>query len=114
MIKKDQINAQYPWIFIYFFRVISAVGAAILLFAFCCFWILQLEDKLGGWFIDNGFLIDTETKLSLSQYRFYPAGGYQFTKSVNFQFGYLIIARSSATHHRLQFLLTHNIYFYEK
>lgn len=61
----------------------------------------------------NEFLVDTEPKLSFSQNRFYLAGGYQLTKSFNFQFGYLIISRSSTVHHRLQFLLTHKLYFYE-
>lgn len=62
----------------------------------------------------NEFLIDTAPKLQLSQNRFYLAGGYQFTKSLNFQFGYLFISRSSTTHHRLQFLLTHKLYFYKR
>ena len=62
----------------------------------------------------NEFLIDTEPKLNFSQNRFYLAGGYQFTKSINFQFGYLTISRASTVHHRLQFFLTHKLYFYEK
>lgn len=62
----------------------------------------------------NEFLVDTEPKLSLSQNRFYLAGGYQFSKSLNFQFGYLFISRTSNTHHRLQFFLTLKLYFYAR
>lgn len=70
----------------------------------------------GTFFINtfNEFLVDTEPKLSFSQNRFYIAGGYQFTKSLNFQFGYLIISRSTTTHNRLQFLLTQKLWFYDK
>ncbi len=49
----------------------------------------------------NEFMIDTEPKLNFSQNRFYVAAGYQFTKSLNFQFGYLTIARESTVHRRL-------------
>ena len=62
----------------------------------------------------NEFLVDTAPRLQLSQNRFYLAGGYQFTKDLNFQFGYLFISRSSSTHNRLQFFLTHKLYFYER
>lgn len=62
----------------------------------------------------NEFLVDTKPRLALSQNRFYLAGGYQFSKNLNFQFGYLFISRASTTHHRLQFFLTHKLYFYER
>ncbi len=62
----------------------------------------------------NEFLIDTEPKLSFSQNRFYVAGGYQITKGLNFQFGYLTISRASTVHRRLQFFITHKLYFYDK
>ena len=62
----------------------------------------------------NEFLVDTKPTLTFSQNRFYLAGGYQFNKSLNFQFGYLFISRTSTTHHRLQFLLTQKLYFYDR
>lgn len=62
----------------------------------------------------NEFMVDTKPKLALSQNRFYVAGGYQFSNSLNFQFGYLIISRTTSTHRRLQFLLTHKLYFYDR
>jgi hypothetical protein len=62
----------------------------------------------------NEFLVDTEPQLSFSQNRFYIAGGYHFTKSLNFQLGYLFISRTSTVHHRLQFFLTQRLFFYEK
>ena len=70
----------------------------------------------GAWFFNvfNEFLIDTNPELAMSQNRFYFAGGYQFNKSLNFQLGYLIISRPTTTHHRLQFFLTHKLFFYEK
>ena len=92
MIKKDQISAQYTWIFIQFFSINRAIGAALLLLTFSVSGFCQSENEFDSWFIYNGFLIVAETKLSLSQYRFYPARGYQFTKRLNLQFGYLIIA----------------------
>jgi len=62
----------------------------------------------------NEIMVDTEPKLQVSQNRVYFAGGYQFSKSLNFQLGYLFVSRTSNTHHRLQFFLTHKLYFYEK
>ena len=58
------------------------------------------------------FLIDTQPKLSLSQNRFYLAGGYQFNKDLNLQVGYMIILREASTHRRLQFFITHKLYLY--
>lgn len=60
----------------------------------------------------NEFMIDTEPRLNFSQNRFYIAGGYYFTKYLNFQFGYLIISRESTVHKRLQFFLTHKLFFF--
>ena len=72
--------------------------------------------KKGTFFMNtfNEFMVDTKPDLQLSQNRFYVAGGYQFSKSLNFQFGYLLISRSSANYNRLQFFLTHKLYFYDR
>jgi hypothetical protein len=74
-----------------------------------------IADK-GVFFVNtfNEFLVDTEPRLSFNQNRFYFAGGYHFTKYLNFQFGYLIVSRASTVHHRLQFFLTHRLFFYDK
>ena len=61
----------------------------------------------------NEFLIDTQPQLMLSQDRVYGAFGYQFTDHLNFQLGYLAIFRSTTTHSRLQFFLTHKFFFYD-
>ncbi len=68
----------------------------------------------GGLFINtlNEFLIDTKPNLYFSQNRFYVALGYQFTKNVNLQVGYLNIMRETSVHHRMNFLLTHKLFFY--
>jgi hypothetical protein len=62
----------------------------------------------------NEFLIETEPTLQFDQNRFYIAGGYHFSKYLNFQFGYLFISREETTHKRLQFFLTQKLFFYEK
>lgn len=60
----------------------------------------------------NEFLIDTKPELMLSQDRVYGAFGYQFTEYLNFQVGYMAVFRSTTTHSRLQFFLTHKFFFY--
>lgn len=62
----------------------------------------------------NEFLIETEPRLQFDHNRFYIAGGYHFTKHLNFQFGYLFVSREETTHNRLQFFLTQKLFFYEK
>ena len=64
--------------------------------------------------VGNEFLLDTKPKLNFSQNRLYAMLGYQFTSSLNFQFGYMYIARSASQNwHRLQFFLTQKLFFYE-
>ena len=64
--------------------------------------------------VGNEFLIDTKPALQFSQNRLYAMLGYQFTSSLNFQFGYMYIARSASPNwHRLQFFLTQKLFFYE-
>ena len=61
----------------------------------------------------NEIMIDTKPALNFSQDRIYLAGGYQFNKALNLQVGYLAILRRDSVHHRLQFFITHKLYFYE-
>jgi len=60
------------------------------------------------------FMVDTQPELGLSQMRNYFAGGYQFTDNLNLQVGYMAISRTGSVHHRLQFFLTHKLYFFDK
>ncbi|RLD20330.1 MAG: hypothetical protein DRI71_10535 [Bacteroidetes bacterium] len=60
------------------------------------------------------FMVDTKPSVALSQLRNYFAGGYQFTDNLNLQLGYMVISRTTSVHHRLQFFLTHKLFFYEK
>jgi hypothetical protein len=63
----------------------------------------------------NDFLIDTKPSLVFNQNRLYLMIGYQFTPAFNFQFGYMYIAIPAADNlHRLQFFLTHKLYFFER
>lgn len=65
--------------------------------------------------VGNEIMVDTQKELNLSQNRTYALLGYQFTGGLNFQFGYMYIARPDANGlHRLQFFLTQKLYFYEK
>ena len=61
----------------------------------------------------NEIMIDTNPAFNFSQDRIYLAGGYQFNKALNLQVGYLAILRPDLVHHRLQFFVTHKLYFYE-
>jgi len=61
----------------------------------------------------NEIMIDTKPGFNFSQNRIYLAGGYQFNKALNLQVGYLAILRTGTVHHRLQFFITHKLYFYE-
>jgi hypothetical protein len=64
--------------------------------------------------VGNEFLLDTKPELIFSQNRLYAMLGYQFTSSLNFQFGYMYIARSAVPNwHRLQLFLTQKLFFYE-
>lgn len=68
----------------------------------------------GVWFINmnNEIMMDLGPALGLSQNRTFLAPGYQFTKSLSLQVGYMLIAKPSANFHRMQFLLTHKLNLY--
>jgi hypothetical protein len=51
--------------------------------------------------------------LAFDQNRLYFAGGYQFNKTLNVQFGYLFQSRSSNNYNRLQVFLTQKLHFYK-
>ena len=61
----------------------------------------------------NEIMIDTKPGFNFSQDRIYLAGGYQFNQALNLQVGYLAILKPGVVHHRLQFFITHKLYFYE-
>jgi len=70
----------------------------------------------GVWFatLGNEFMINTKPKLDMSQNRAYVMLGYQFSKSTNFQFGYMYISRPEEDNlHRLQFFFTQKLYFFD-
>lgn len=56
--------------------------------------------------------IDSGPELKFNQNRLYLAGGYQFSKTLNLQLGYLFQSKSEHNFHRLQFFLTQKINFY--
>ena len=62
----------------------------------------------------NEIMIDTNPAFNFSQDRIYLAGGYQFNQALNLQVGYLAILRQGTVHNRLQFFVTHKLYFYDK
>jgi hypothetical protein len=62
----------------------------------------------------NEIMIDTKPGFNFSQDRIYLAGGYQFNRTLNLQVGYLAILKPGVVHHRLQFFITHKLYFYDK
>lgn len=59
-------------------------------------------------------MIDTSPDLIINQNRFFLAAGYQFTDNLNFQFGYLAVFRPDTIHSRLQFFLTHKVWFFDR
>ena len=63
-------------------------------------------------FYDEIF-INSKPELAFDQNRLFMAGGYQFSKTLNLQIGYLFQSRSTANFHRLQFFLTQKIDFYK-
>jgi len=62
----------------------------------------------------NEIMTDTKPGFNFSQDRIYLAGGYQFNKALNIQVGYLAILKPDVVHHRLQFFITHKLFFYDK
>ena len=70
----------------------------------------------GVWFatLGNEFMINTKPVFNMSQNRAYGLLGYQFSKSTNFQFGYMYISRPEEENlHRLLFFLTQKFKFYD-
>ena len=64
--------------------------------------------------VGGEILIDTQKEFKLSQTRLYAMVGYQFTNSLNFQFGYMNISFfAQASNERLQFLLTQKLFLYD-
>lgn len=64
--------------------------------------------------IGGELLVDTQKELKLSQTRLYAMVGYQFTNSLNFQFGYMNISfPSQPSSKRMQFLLTQKLFLYD-
>ena len=59
-------------------------------------------------------MLDTNPLLAINQNRLYVAGGYQFTDNLNLQLGYLAVFRPGTVHSRLQFFVTHKIWFFDK
>ncbi|VAX21949.1 hypothetical protein MNBD_IGNAVI01-1500 [hydrothermal vent metagenome] len=64
--------------------------------------------------VGGELLVDTQKELKLSQTRLYAMVGYQFTNSLNFQFGYMNISfPSQPSNKRLQFFLTQKLFLYD-
>ncbi len=64
--------------------------------------------------IGNEIMVNTQPELNLSQNRTYAMVGYQFTPGLNFQTGYMYIARPDGPGwHRLQFFLTQKLFLYD-
>ncbi len=59
-------------------------------------------------------MIDTNPAFNFSQVRLYVAGGYQFNHALNLQVDYLAILKPNLVQQRLQFIITHKLYFYEE
>ena len=62
----------------------------------------------------NEFMVDTNPEVKLNQSRLYFAGGYQFSKNLSFQFGYMNVYRTGSRHGRLQFFIIHKLWFYDR
>jgi hypothetical protein len=58
--------------------------------------------------------INAGPEVAFDQNRLYMAWGYQFSKTLNVQFGYLFQSRSSNNYHRLQLFITQKVNFYKQ
>ncbi len=69
----------------------------------------------GTFFINvyDEIFINSKPELAFDQNRLYLAGGYQFSKTLNLQVGYLYQSRPTANFNRLQFFLTQKLNFYK-
>jgi len=83
---------------------------------------LQVTVPINGKIIEKGtffvnvydeIFINSKPELTFDQNRLYMAGGYQFSKTLNLQIGYLFQSRSTANFNRLQFFLTQRLDFYK-
>jgi hypothetical protein len=71
----------------------------------------------GDWFATAGneIMVNTQPNLNLSQNRTYGLIGYQITKGLNFQTGYMrLFFPAKEGENRLQFFLTQKLFFYER
>ena len=71
----------------------------------------------GEWFATAGneLMVNTQPDLNLSQNRTYGMIGYQITKGLNFQTGYMrLFFPTKEGENRLQFFLTQKLFFYER
>lgn len=60
---------------------------------------------------NNEFFINNQPEWSFDQNRLFFAVGYQFTKSLNFQFGYMLVSKEAGNSNRLQFFITQKLDF---
>lgn len=60
---------------------------------------------------NNEFFINNQPEWSFDQNRLYFAVGYHFTKSVNFQLGYMLVSKEVGNFNRLQIFFTHKLDF---
>jgi len=83
---------------------------------------LQITVPINGKTIEKGTVfvnvydevfINAAPELAFDQNRLYLAGGYQFSKTLNAQIGYLFQSRPSDNFHRLQIFLTQKVNFYK-
>jgi len=83
---------------------------------------LQATVPINGKVIEKGIFfvnvydeifINSKPELAFDQNRLYLAGGYQFSKSLNLQVGYLFQSKPTGNFHRLQFFLTQKLDFYK-
>jgi hypothetical protein len=58
--------------------------------------------------------VNSGPELAFDQNRLYMAGGYQFSKTLNLQIGYLFQSRPSNNFHRLQVFLTQKVNFFKQ
>ncbi|OHX64363.1 DUF2490 domain-containing protein [Flammeovirga pacifica] len=62
----------------------------------------------------NEVLVDIDPNTQLNQNRAYAMLGYQFSKTMNLQAGYMYLSKNGhPNEHRLQFFLTHKLAFFE-
>lgn len=78
--------------------------------------INKVEKIKGTFFFDfnNELFVFDVPEWSFDQNRLFLAFGYQFTKTLDFQLGYMLISKSDGNSDRLQFFLTQKLDFSKK